>query len=34
MSSGLYSLTVRASFAAAHLLREYDGNCERLHGHN
>jgi 6-pyruvoyltetrahydropterin/6-carboxytetrahydropterin synthase len=21
-------------FAAAHRLREYDGNCERLHGHN
>ena len=34
MSSGLYALTVRASFAAAHRLREYDGNCERLHGHN
>lgn len=34
MSSGLYSLTVRTSFAAAHRLREYDGNCERLHGHN
>ena len=34
MSSGTYTLTVRASFAAAHRLREYDGNCERLHGHN
>jgi 6-pyruvoyltetrahydropterin/6-carboxytetrahydropterin synthase len=30
----VYTLTVRASFAAAHRLREYDGNCERLHGHN
>jgi 6-pyruvoyltetrahydropterin/6-carboxytetrahydropterin synthase len=34
MSSGVYSLTVRTSFAAAHRLREYAGNCERLHGHN
>jgi len=34
MSDGRYALTVRTSFAAAHRLREYDGNCERLHGHN
>jgi len=34
MSAGVYALTVRASFAAAHRLREYEGNCERLHGHN
>lgn len=34
MSGGLYSLTIRASFAAAHRLREYEGNCEQLHGHN
>ncbi|MBI5904974.1 MAG: 6-carboxytetrahydropterin synthase QueD [Deltaproteobacteria bacterium] len=32
--SGTYSLTVRSTFAAAHRLREYEGNCERLHGHN
>jgi 6-pyruvoyltetrahydropterin/6-carboxytetrahydropterin synthase len=32
--SGTYALTVRSSFAAAHRLREYEGNCERLHGHN
>ncbi len=25
---------VETEFAAAHRLREYDGNCERLHGHN
>ena len=25
---------IQAGFAAAHRLREYDGNCERLHGHN
>ena len=34
MKNGLYALTVRTSFAAAHRLREYEGNCERLHGHN
>ncbi len=34
MTEGLYALTVRTSFAAAHRLREYEGNCERLHGHN
>lgn len=34
MSGGSYALTVRSSFAAAHRLREYEGNCERLHGHN
>ncbi|MCL5885176.1 MAG: 6-carboxytetrahydropterin synthase QueD [Deltaproteobacteria bacterium] len=34
MSEGTYALTVRSSFAAAHRLREYEGNCERLHGHN
>ena len=30
----VYNLTVRSSFAAAHRLREYEGNCEQLHGHN
>ena len=30
----MYELTVRAHFSSAHRLREYDGNCERLHGHN
>lgn len=34
MRGGLFTLTVRSSFAAAHRLREYAGNCERLHGHN
>ncbi|HEY5764788.1 MAG TPA: 6-carboxytetrahydropterin synthase QueD [Candidatus Deferrimicrobiaceae bacterium] len=34
MSGGTYTLSVKASFAAAHRLREYEGNCERLHGHN
>jgi 6-pyruvoyltetrahydropterin/6-carboxytetrahydropterin synthase len=30
----MYTVTVTTSFSAAHRLREYDGNCERLHGHN
>jgi 6-pyruvoyltetrahydropterin/6-carboxytetrahydropterin synthase len=34
MTAGRYFLTVRSEFAAAHRLREYEGNCERLHGHN
>jgi len=34
MSGGTYTLIVKSSFAAAHRLREYEGNCERLHGHN
>jgi 6-pyruvoyltetrahydropterin/6-carboxytetrahydropterin synthase len=29
-----YRLTVVAEFAAAHILREYPGECSRLHGHN
>jgi len=29
-----YAVTVRSSFSAAHRLPEYEGNCERLHGHN
>ncbi len=30
----MYEVTVESSFAAAHRLREYEGACERLHGHN
>jgi len=30
----MYELTVRGDFAAAHRLRDYDGSCENLHGHN
>ncbi|NOZ20776.1 MAG: 6-carboxytetrahydropterin synthase QueD [Planctomycetes bacterium] len=30
----MYELTVESEFAAAHSLREYDGKCENLHGHN
>jgi 6-pyruvoyltetrahydropterin/6-carboxytetrahydropterin synthase len=34
MNGERYALTVRSSFSAAHRLPEYEGNCERLHGHN
>ena len=34
MNGEQYALTVRSSFSAAHRLLEYEGNCERLHGHN
>lgn len=30
----MFELTVQASFASAHRLIDYDGDCERLHGHN
>ena len=30
----MYELTVESRFAAAHKLRGYAGDCERLHGHN
>jgi len=30
----MYELSVETSFAAAHNLREYEGECEKLHGHN
>jgi 6-pyruvoyltetrahydropterin/6-carboxytetrahydropterin synthase len=30
----MYELLIQSHFAAAHRLREYTGNCERLHGHN
>lgn len=29
-----FTLTTHLEFAAAHRLRGYEGNCERLHGHN
>lgn len=32
--SGEYVLQTHVTFAAAHQLRGYDGNCARLHGHN
>ena len=30
----MYELTVERSFSAAHCLRDYDGPCARMHGHN
>ncbi len=30
----MFKVGVKRKFSAAHSLREYDGNCERLHGHN
>jgi len=30
----MYILTVKGGFSAAHALREYEGECEELHGHN
>ena len=30
----MYEIKVRASFSAAHNLRNYHGKCENLHGHN
>ncbi|MBU1078535.1 MAG: 6-carboxytetrahydropterin synthase QueD [Spirochaetes bacterium] len=30
----MYELMVEDYFSGAHNLREYNGNCEKLHGHN
>ncbi len=30
----MFEIKVRKSFAAAHQLRDYQGGCERVHGHN
>ncbi len=30
----MYSVTVTSGFSGAHFLREYQGKCESLHGHN
>ena len=30
----MYELTIEAHFCSAHNLRDYEGACERLHGHN
>ncbi len=34
MTRDKWRLTVRSEFAAAHSLRNYNGKCEALHGHN
>ncbi len=30
----MFEVSVQQTFAAAHNLRNYNGKCERLHGHN
>ena len=30
----MYLTTIAKTFSAAHFLREYEGRCENLHGHN
>ncbi|MBR7064339.1 MAG: 6-carboxytetrahydropterin synthase QueD [Treponema sp.] len=30
----MYEVRVETEFAAAHFLRDYNGKCENLHGHN
>ncbi len=30
----MYEVRVNADFAAAHFLKDYNGKCENLHGHN
>lgn len=30
----MYGVCVKSSFSAAHRLREYEGRCEAMHGHN
>ena len=30
----MYEVTIETHFSSAHRLRQYNGECERLHGHN
>jgi 6-pyruvoyltetrahydropterin/6-carboxytetrahydropterin synthase len=30
----MYEITVEAVFSSAHFLKNYEGECEKLHGHN
>lgn len=34
MAKGVYRLTVTREISSSHCLRNYQGACERLHGHN
>ncbi len=34
MATSLWRLCVTSEFSAAHALRNYNGKCENLHGHN
>ena len=31
---GMYRIIITSDFSAAHMLRNYKGKCENLHGHN
>ena len=30
----MYEISVQLTFSAAHILKDYPGDCRRLHGHN
>ncbi|MDA8161860.1 MAG: 6-carboxytetrahydropterin synthase QueD [Desulfobacteraceae bacterium] len=30
----MFEIFIKGHFSAAHYLRDYPGNCERMHGHN
>ena len=32
--AGIYTLKIVTDFASAHTLRDYPGDCARMHGHN
>lgn len=32
--AGVYEIYIKEHFAAAHMLKGYDGNCSKMHGHN
>ncbi len=34
MARSFWQLTVREGFSSAHALRNYQGKCENMHGHN
>ena len=34
MGMVMYEIKIESSFSGAHRLREYEGQCEDLHGHN
>ncbi len=34
MKKKLWQLSIRKEFCAGHALRNYEGKCEKLHGHN
>ena len=34
LNNGIYYLTVKIKFSAAHFLRGYQGKCSNLHGHS